>query len=44
MSAMMPKDMGSRLVFPDRSPAHPDFVRSKIVRNGKFVWLYRKTN
>jgi hypothetical protein len=44
MSALMPKDIGSRLVFPDRPAAHPDFVRSKIVRNGTFVWLYHKTN
>jgi len=40
MSAMMPKDVSSRLVV----PAHPEFVRSKIIRNGNFVWLYRKTN
>ena len=44
MSAVTPKEMSSRPVFPDRSPAHPDFVRSKIVRNGKVVWLYSKTN
>ena len=46
MSGFTAKDMSSRLVFPDRSPGHPEFVlkRSKIVRNGQFVWLYCKTN
>jgi hypothetical protein len=44
MSAMMPKDVSSRLVVPVNSLAHPEFVRSKIIRNGNFVWLYRKTN
>jgi hypothetical protein len=32
--------MGSRQVV----PAHPEFVRSKIIRNGNFVWLHRKAN
>ena len=40
------KVMSSGPASPDRSPALPDLVlrRSKIIRNGKFVWLYSKTS
>jgi hypothetical protein len=44
MPAFSPRDANSRPLVPDKLPAHPDFVlaRSKVVRNGTVVWLWRK--
>ena len=46
MSGFTAKIVSSRPGSPDRSPALPDQVlrRSKIIRNGKVVWLYSKTS
>jgi len=44
MSRLTPTDISSRPASPDQSPALPDLVLkpSRIIRNGKVVWLYSK--